>query len=130
VNEQETGAYPKRRGETRNVYKDLSRAPERKGHHVRSRRRLEGNIYVSVIGDIDWVHVARDTDWWRGVFKTVINLLFLYNMRNFLAGWANVSNAIRHPHRCINIDLFTDTHVLVLGGNFAGCFLIRFIFVW
>jgi hypothetical protein len=96
-------AYPKREGETRNVYEDLSRTPKHKGLHVRSWRRLEGNIYVSVIGDINWVHVAGDTDWWRAVLNTVMNLLFPYNMRNFLAGWATVSVAIRHLHHCINI---------------------------
>ena len=88
-------AYQKRKGERRNAYRNSSWAPECKGLRERSRRRLEGNIDVCVIGDIDWVHVAA-----------VMNLLFFpYKMRDFLTSWASVSIAVRHLHQCISICL-------------------------
>jgi len=59
-------------------------------------------LYLCV-RDTNWVHLAWDTDWWRAVVKTVMNLYFLYNDRNFLAGWATVSIAMTHLHRYIII---------------------------
>jgi hypothetical protein len=36
-------------------------------------------------GDIDWIELAKDRDRWWAVVNAVMNLLVLYNVRNFLS---------------------------------------------
>jgi hypothetical protein len=52
--------------------------PEGKRPLGRPRRRWEDNITMDLReigwGGMDWIHVAQDTDQWRALVNTVINL--------------------------------------------------------
>jgi hypothetical protein len=61
-----------------NIYKILVRKPEGKRPPGRTRRRWEGNIkiYLREIewGGMVWIDLAQDTDQWRVLVNTAINL--------------------------------------------------------
>jgi hypothetical protein len=44
----------------------------------RPRRRWEDNIKMDLrgigFGDVDWIHLAQDSDMWRALVNTVMNL--------------------------------------------------------
>jgi hypothetical protein len=44
----------------------------------RPRRRWEDNIKMDLweigFGDVDWLDLAQDRDWWRALVNTVMNL--------------------------------------------------------
>jgi hypothetical protein len=65
-------------GEKRNAYRILVGKPEGKRPLGRSRRRWEDNIKLGLrhIGwyGMDWIDVAYDTDHWRALVNTVMNL--------------------------------------------------------
>jgi hypothetical protein len=68
-------------GEERNVYRVLMGKPEGKRPLVRPRRRWEDGIRMDLReigwGSVDWIQLAQDTDRWRAVVNTVMNLRVL-----------------------------------------------------
>jgi hypothetical protein len=58
-----------RMGEVRNAYSILVGKPEGRRPLGRPRRRWEDNIGMDLrnigFGDVDWIHLAQDTDRWR-----------------------------------------------------------------
>jgi hypothetical protein len=67
-----------RMGEVRGAYSILVRRPEGRRSLGRPRRRWEGNIKMDLreigFGDLDWIHLAQDSDRWRALVNTVMNL--------------------------------------------------------
>jgi hypothetical protein len=68
-------------GEERKVYKDLVGKTEGKRPLGRPRRRWEDGIRMdlreTVLGDVDWIRLAQDTDRWQAVVSAVMNLRVL-----------------------------------------------------
>jgi hypothetical protein len=68
-------------GEERKVYKVLLGKPEEKRKLGRPRRRREDRIRMDLreigLGGVDWIRLAQNRDWWRGVVSAVMNLLVL-----------------------------------------------------
>jgi hypothetical protein len=66
------------KGNKINAYKILAGKPEGGRPLPRSRRRWEDNMRVdfkeTVCEDVDWIHLAQDSDQWRAVVNTVMNL--------------------------------------------------------
>jgi hypothetical protein len=62
----------------RGAYIILVGRPEGKRPLGRPRRRWEDNIKVYLgeigFGDVDWIHLAQNTDKWRALVNTVMNL--------------------------------------------------------
>jgi hypothetical protein len=62
----------------RNVYKILVRKPDGKRPLGRPGHRLEDNIKMDLreirFGGVDWIHLAQDTDRWRTLVNTKMNL--------------------------------------------------------
>jgi hypothetical protein len=73
-NEDEMG----RAWEKRNAYKFLVGKPEGKKPIGRPRRGLEDSIMMELTeigwGGMDWIHLAQDTDQWRALVNTIMNL--------------------------------------------------------
>jgi hypothetical protein len=67
-----------RMGEGRNVYRFLVGKPEGKRQLERPRRRREDGIKMDLreigLGGVEWINLAQDTDRWRAVVNTVMNL--------------------------------------------------------
>jgi hypothetical protein len=67
-------------GEVRGAYNILVGRPEGRRPLGKPRRRWEDNIKMDVreIGfeDVDWIHWAQDSDRWRVLVNTVMNLRF------------------------------------------------------
>jgi hypothetical protein len=67
-----------RMGEVRGSYNILVGRPKGRRPLGRPRRRWEDNIKMDLreIGfrDVDWIHWAQDTDRWRALANTVMNL--------------------------------------------------------
>jgi hypothetical protein len=67
-------------GERKNAYKNFVRKREMKRKFGISRHRYEDNIRMdlkeSVLECVNWMHVVEETDQWRAVVKTVMNLRF------------------------------------------------------
>jgi hypothetical protein len=65
-------------GEKRSGYRILMGKPERKKPLGRPRRRWEDNSKMAPReiewGDMDWIDLAEDSDQWRALVNTVINL--------------------------------------------------------
>jgi hypothetical protein len=59
--------------EVRNAYSILVGKSEGMRPLGRPRRRWEDNIKMD-LGDIDWIHLARDRDTWRALVNTVMKL--------------------------------------------------------
>jgi hypothetical protein len=67
-----------RKGREKEAYKILVGKPKGKTSLDRPRRRWVGNIMIDLreIGwnGMDWIDLAQDTDQWRALVNTVINL--------------------------------------------------------
>jgi hypothetical protein len=65
-------------GEVRGAYNILVGRPEGRRPLGRPRRRWEDKIKMVLretgFGDVDWIHWAQETDRWRAVVNTVMNL--------------------------------------------------------
>jgi hypothetical protein len=65
-------------GEKRNAYRLLVGKPERRRPLGRPRRRLVNNIGMDLAevgwGDVDWIGLAQDRDWWGALVNSVLNL--------------------------------------------------------
>jgi hypothetical protein len=70
--------YIARMGEKRNVYSLLVGKPEGKSPLGRPTRRWVDNIKRGLgevgWGDVDWIGVAKDSNRWRAVVNSVLNL--------------------------------------------------------
>jgi hypothetical protein len=79
-------------GEKRNAYKIWMGEPEGNRPVGRPRRRWEDSIriYLREIGwdGMDWIDLAQDTDQWRALVNTVMNLRVPLNVGKFLSGCA------------------------------------------
>jgi hypothetical protein len=68
-------------GEERKVYKVLVGNPEGKRPLGRPRLRWEGGVRMDLreigLGGVDWIRQAQDSDRWRAVVSTVMNLRVL-----------------------------------------------------
>jgi hypothetical protein len=68
-------------GEKRNAYRIFVVKPEGKRALGRPRRRWEDNIVMDLReigwGGMDWIDLAQDTDQWRVLVNTVMNLWVL-----------------------------------------------------
>jgi hypothetical protein len=68
-------------GEERKVYKVLVGKPEGKTPLGRPRRSWEDGIRMDLreigLGDVDWIQLAQDRDWWWAVVSAVMNLRVL-----------------------------------------------------
>jgi hypothetical protein len=75
-------------GEMRNVYSILVRKPEGKRPFRRPRRRWEDKIVIDLreIGweGVEWIHLAQETDQWRALVNTVMNLWVPHTAGNML----------------------------------------------
>jgi hypothetical protein len=62
----------------RGAYNILVGRPEGRRPLGRPRRRWKDNIKTVLreigFGDVDWIHLAQDRDWWRALVKRVMNL--------------------------------------------------------
>jgi hypothetical protein len=67
-----------RMGEVRGAYSIFIGRPEGRRPLGRPRRRWEDNIKMDLgeigFGDVDWIHLAQDTDRWQALVNTVKNL--------------------------------------------------------
>jgi hypothetical protein len=65
-------------GEKRNAYKLLVGKPEGKRTLGRPRRRWVDNIRMDLRevgwGDVIWIGLAQDRNWWRDLVNSVLNL--------------------------------------------------------
>jgi hypothetical protein len=65
-------------GEVRGAYNILIGKPEWRKPLGRPRRRWKDNIRIDLgeigFGDVDWIYLAQDTDRWRALVNTVMNL--------------------------------------------------------
>jgi hypothetical protein len=68
-------------GEDRNVYTVLMGKPEGKRLLGRQRRRWEDGIRMDLreinLGSVEWIQLAQDSDRWRALVNTVMNLRVL-----------------------------------------------------
>jgi hypothetical protein len=67
-----------RMGDVRGAYNILVGRPEGRRPLGRPRRRWEDNIKMDLreigFGDVDWIDLAQDRDWWWALVNTVMNL--------------------------------------------------------
>jgi hypothetical protein len=67
-----------RMGEKRNTYRLLVGKPEGRRPLGRPRHRWLDNIKMDLVevgwGDVDWIGLAQDRDWWRALVNSVLNL--------------------------------------------------------
>jgi hypothetical protein len=65
-------------GEKKGAYKILVRKPEGRRTLGIPRRRWEDKIKMDLgetgFGDVDWIRLAQDRDWWRSLVNTVMSL--------------------------------------------------------
>jgi hypothetical protein len=65
-------------GETMNAYRILVGKQEGKRPLGRPRRRWVGNIKIDLreigLDDVDWIELAQDSDQWRALVNTVMDL--------------------------------------------------------
>jgi hypothetical protein len=65
-------------GKKRNAYRLLVGKPEGKRPLVRQRRRWVDNIRMDLgevgWGDVYWIGLAKDGNWWRALVNSVLNL--------------------------------------------------------
>jgi hypothetical protein len=70
--------YVVRIGEKRNAYRLLAGKPERKTPLGRPRRKRVDNIRMNLLefgwGDVDRIGLAQDTNKWRAIVNSVLNL--------------------------------------------------------
>jgi hypothetical protein len=64
--------------EVRGAYNIFVGRPEGRRPLGRPRRKWEDNIKMDLkeirFGDVDWINLAQDRDWWRALVNTVMNL--------------------------------------------------------
>jgi hypothetical protein len=76
-------------GNKGNAYRILVRKSERKGPLERPRRKRMDNVKMDLReigwGGMDWIDVVQDTDHWRALLNTVMNLQVSYNIPKFLS---------------------------------------------
>jgi hypothetical protein len=74
-------------GENRNAFRLLVGKPEGKRLLGRPRRRLVDNIRMDLgevgWGGVDWIGLARDTNRWRALVNSVLNLGFHEVLGNY-----------------------------------------------
>jgi hypothetical protein len=67
-----------RMGEKRNAYRLLVGKPEGRRPLGRPRRRWLDNVRMDLVevgwGDVAWIGLAQDTDRWRALVNSVLNL--------------------------------------------------------
>jgi hypothetical protein len=65
-------------GEKRNAYRLFVGKPKGRSPLGRPRRRWLDNIGMDLVevgwGDVDWIGLARDSDRWRALVDSVLNL--------------------------------------------------------
>jgi hypothetical protein len=65
-------------GEKKNAYRLLVGKPEGKRPLGRPRRRWVDNIKMDLgemgWGDVEWIGLAKDRNWWRTLVNSVLNL--------------------------------------------------------
>jgi hypothetical protein len=70
--------YVARMGEKRKAYRLLVGKPEGRRPLGRPRRRWLDNIRMDLVevgwSDVDWIGLARDSDRWRTLVNSVLNL--------------------------------------------------------
>jgi hypothetical protein len=68
-------------GPGRNVYRVLVGKPEGKRPIWRPRRRWKDGVKMDLReigwGDVEWIHLARDRDWWWVLVNAVMNFRVL-----------------------------------------------------
>jgi hypothetical protein len=66
------------KGEKINAYRLLVEKPQGKRPLGRPRRRWVDNIRMDLgevgWGDVDWIGLAKDRNWWRALVNSVLNL--------------------------------------------------------
>jgi hypothetical protein len=75
-------------GEVQNLYTISVGRPEGKNHS--EDLGIDGKIKLKW-GCVYWIHVAQDSDTWRALVNTVMNLWVPYTARNFLSRWATAN---------------------------------------
>jgi hypothetical protein len=80
-------------GEKRNAYRLLAGKPEGKRPLGRQRRRWVDNIRMDLgevrWGDVDWIGLAKDSNRWRALVNSVLNLRVLRNAGKLSSGLAS-----------------------------------------
>jgi hypothetical protein len=65
-------------GEKRNSFRLLTEEPEGKRPLGRPKRSWVDNIRMDLgdvgWGDVDWIDLAKDRNWWRALVNSVLNL--------------------------------------------------------
>jgi hypothetical protein len=76
-------------GEKRNLYRLLVGIPQRKRPLRRQRYRWVDNIKMDLReiewGGMDWIDLAQDSDHWRALVNSAMNLLVPQNAGKFLS---------------------------------------------
>jgi hypothetical protein len=78
--------------EKRNAYRLVGK-PEGKRPLGRPRRRWVDNIRMDLgevgWGDVDWIGLAKDRDWWRALVNSVLHLRVPWNAEKLSSGLAS-----------------------------------------
>ena len=93
-------------GEERGLYRVLVGKPEGKRPLGRNRRRWVDNIRMDLqevgCGYVDWIGLAQDSDRWRTLVVTVMNLRVPSNAGNLLTSCKPASFSRRTLHHGVS----------------------------
>jgi hypothetical protein len=89
----------------------------------RPRRRWLDNIVEVGWGDVDWIGLAQDTDRWRALVNSVLNLLNLYHdilsytecFKNSFTTLKAYINLFRGYVECFELSCCSKTHEFYPG---------------